>query len=132
MTHLQGTDFPPGGFAAQTALPIDFAATPYTNDLPGADLDNNRFVVPAAGLYQLIGNAEFCPQTTHYSSMHIKVNGTSVAYASSSIAQGCRTVKAQETLRLAQGDAITMTVFDSVNGPTYGISGIMLTVVRLR
>jgi hypothetical protein len=60
------------------------------------------------------------------------LNGDDVAYSSSSIAEGCRTVRAQETLYLAQGGTVTMDVFDSVNGPTYGISDIMLTVTRLR
>jgi hypothetical protein len=132
VVHLQGADFPPGGFPITTYLPVDFTATPYTNDLAGADLNNNRFVTPSAGLYSLTGTANFCPQTTHYSDLVLKLNGSLLRHNYSVGATGCRTVTAQETLVLAEGDALTMEVFDSANGPTYGINAIMLTIVKLR
>jgi hypothetical protein len=134
--HLGGVDFPPGEFTAGTWLPVDFATTPYANDAllsPGVDLTNDQFVVPLEGLYDLIGFARFCPQTTHYSIIRFKLNGTAAfSQVESSIAQGCRTLIARETLILAQGDTIKMEVYDSVNGPTGGIHNIMLTVLKLR
>ena len=132
VVHLQGADLPAGSFAANTNIPVDFTATPFTNDLSGADLTNNRFVVPSDGLYFVTGSAQFCPQTTHGAVLYVNLNGNTVAGASSAQAGGCRTNEVHQTLQLARGDAITMVVYDSANGPTTGIANIMLTVVKLR
>lgn len=132
VTHLQGADFAAGAFPAATNLPVDFTATPYTNDLAGADLTNNRFVAPTDGLYSITGTARFCPQAVHYSALAINLNGSPLLDAISPGAAGCRTLRVQETLHLVRAGTLSMTVFDSVNGPTFGISDIMLTVVKLR
>jgi hypothetical protein len=131
VAHLAGAYIAPG-FPANTWLQVDFTATSQNDDLLGADLTNNRFVVPSTGLYDLYGTAFFCPQTYRYTVLAIRVNGSNVAYSSSPGAEGCRAVTAREVLPLSSGSAVTLHVYDSVNGPSDGISGIMLTVLKLR
>lgn len=132
VAHMRGADFPVGSFDAGTHLPVDFTASPYPSDLSGADFTGDRFVVPSAGLYSITGFANFCPQTTHYTSIHLKRNGTLIAFDNSPVANGCRTNQAHLTFMLEQGDILTMEVFDSANGPITGIGNILLTVVKLR
>jgi hypothetical protein len=76
-------------------------------------------------LYTITGIVGFCPQTTHYSVLVIKLNGSALRDSISPGAIGCRTVSAHETLSLVHGDSLTMEVFDSANGPTSGISKII-------
>jgi hypothetical protein len=102
------------------------------NTLGGADTTNHRINVPTTGLYLLIGYAVSCPQTGHWGNASLNVNGISLITANISNIVGCASLNPTIVTQLTAGDLITLTYFDSVNGPTYGIIKQALTVMKLR
>ncbi|WP_413943027.1 hypothetical protein [Bdellovibrio sp. HCB-162] len=129
-TRLEASDIAAGGYAAATDLTPDLNATTL-NTLGGANLAANRVDIPSDGVYLLEARANFCPQTTHYSAIKLYQNGTLIQFAVSPTAAGCQTTTSTITKSLTVGDKITMTLFDSQNGPTMGIQRIALTVIKL-
>jgi len=130
VTRLEGADLAAGGFAANTNIAPDMN-TIALNTLGGANLAADRVDIPSDGIYFIEAQASFCPQTTHYSSVSILINGTVAQSSGSAIASGCRTTIATFTKGLTIGDRVSMTVYDSQNGPSQGVTRIYLTVIKL-
>lgn len=132
VAHLKGADLPAGGFPTSTWIQVDFTATPYdTDNLTGADLTNNQFIIPSSGLYDIQAAAHFCPQTEHFAGVLFKINGIQSSGGVTVNSKRCNRLATREVFHLNKGDVITMEVFDDDNGPTRGIEQVMLTVLKL-
>ena len=130
VTKISASDLPAGSFSALVNFTPDFNSA-VINNLGGANLAANRVDIPSDGIYSIIATAYYCPQTSHYTSTAILIDGGTAFLAGSSVASGCRTDYASGVISLTTGQNVSMTLFDSVNGPTAGIGNISLSVVKL-
>ncbi|KHD88343.1 MAG: hypothetical protein OM95_09365 [Bdellovibrio sp. ArHS] len=130
VSRLEASDISTGAYPATTEFSPDLNIATL-NTLGGANLAADRVDIPSDGVYLLEAQATFCPQTTHYSVVKINVNGAFAQSSTMPIAQGCQTTTTSITKSLTVGDKVTMTLYDSQNGPTGGLHRIALTVIKL-
>ena len=128
ITTILGADLP-AGYATNAELPVDFTGVWY-DEMAAANLNTNRFVVPASGLYQVIARADFCAQTAgHSSSVYVWVDGVR-HNVWGGVGNSCRSVLMADVWTLGTGQQVRMTVEDTANNGNIG--NIRLTLVRIR
>lgn len=128
ITTILGADIP-AGYSTNSELPVDFTGVWY-DELAAANLNTNRFVTPAPGLYQVLARADFCAQTAgHSSSIYVWVDGVRHNLWGG-VGNGCRSVQMTDVWTLGTGQQVRMTVEDTANNGNIG--NMRLTLVRIR
>ncbi len=132
MAIIDGQTFPPGGFPTYTFFKCNLT-TVVVDNMGVADVANGRIVIQETGWYQITTNANFCPQTTHYTHTIIYLNGSPLWESSnaSSIASGCRTNNHTFYAFLNSNDVLEFYLLDSQNGPTAGIDRTRVSIIKI-
>jgi hypothetical protein len=139
VAHIAGADIGAYTIKPFDVIGVDFVGTSTEDDLTGADLINNRFVVPSDGLYQLHAKIGFCPEPANSMGwVAITVNGTMLYPGDNTppVGGNCASAHTLHTVPLTKGDIVKMDIASSTAGPSRHpfqlFQGNFLTTTRLR